>query len=133
MAIETRALIEKFLHASRGLEISGAHEGAERGIDRERPIAASPQRRGQPAFHPPGGDLRHIIGEASKRACRKACQHVVLAVPARTARALDNEVPVLAVERAEVAAVIGRDLDAGHGADVEARFVVHQDDVRRLW
>src|SRR5262249_34802220 len=71
-----RALIEKFLHAGRGLEAPRAHEGAERGIDRERAIAASTQRRWQPAFHPAGGDLRHVIGEASKRARRKAASTV---------------------------------------------------------
>src|SRR5262249_56890694 len=94
-----RTLIEKFLHAGRGLETSGAHEGAERRIDRVRAVAAAPQRRGQPALYPAGGNLRHIISEAPERARRETRKHVVLAVPARTARPFNNEVPGLAVER----------------------------------
>src|SRR5262245_64265050 len=63
-----RTLIEKFLHAGRGLETSGAHEGAERRIDRVRAVDAAPQRRGTPGLYPAGGTMRKIISEEHDRA-----------------------------------------------------------------
>src|SRR5262249_61447099 len=125
-------LIEKLLHPSRGLKIPGAHEGAERRIDREGAVAAAAQPRRQSARHATGGDLRHVIGEAPERARGKACEHVVLGIPAWTARPFADEVAALAVEGTEVVAVTGSDLHAAQGADGEARLIVHQDDVRRL-
>src|SRR5262249_25373896 len=119
-----RVLIEKSLHPGGGLKISSAHESPERGIDREGSIPAATQRRRQAALHAPGGDLRHVIGEAPERPRGEAGKHVILGVPARTARTFADEVAALAVEGTEVVAVIGTDLDAGQDANVEARFVV---------
>ena len=127
-----RALIEKSLHTGRGLKVSGAHEGAECRVDRKGPITASAQRRGESALHPAGGNLRHIIGEAPERAGREAREHVVLGVPARTARAFADEVAALAIEGTEMITVSLGDLHSGQDSDVEARFVVYQNDVRPL-
>src|SRR5262249_43913547 len=118
-----RVLIEKSLHAGGRLKISSAHESPERGVDREGSVPAAAQRRGQAALHAPGGDLRHVIGEAPERPRGEAGKHVVLGVPAGTACAFADEVAALAVEGTEVVAVIGTDLDAGQDADVEARLV----------
>ena len=126
-----RVLVEKSLNAGGGLKIPGAHEGAKRGVDGEGAIPATMQRRRQAALHPPGGDLRHVVGEAPERARGEAGKHVVLGVPARTARAFADEVPALAIEGTEVIAVIGANLDAGQGADVKTRLVVHENDVGR--
>src|SRR5579862_8882081 len=125
-------LIVEMLHAGRGLVATRAHERAERRIEREGAIAAAAQRRRQSALDASGGDPGHEIREAAERARRQAFQYVVFGEPARAAIAFDQEVALLAVERLEVGAIAVRDLDPRRHADVEARLVVDQDDVRRL-
>src|SRR5262249_22080483 len=63
---------------------------------------------------------------------REPGDHIVFRVPARPARALDQEPALLAVEREEVRAVAVRQFDAVDVAQIEAAFVVYQQDVRTL-
>src|SRR5580658_10617665 len=125
-------LIEEMLHAGRGLEALRAHEGAERRIERKRAITAAPQRRRQSALDSAGGNAGDEVREAAEGTRREAFQHVVFGEPAWSAIAFDQEIALLAVERLEMRAVAVRHLDARGHADVEARLVVDENNVRRL-
>src|SRR6516225_1603234 len=124
-------LIVEVLHARRGLKIPRAHESAERRIKRKRAIAAALQRRRQAAIDAAGGNARHEISKTAERTRRQPRQHVVLGEPARPAIAFYQKIALLAVERLEMHAIAARHLDAWRHANVEARFVVDKDDVRR--
>src|SRR6266852_7317931 len=77
-----------------------------------------------------GGDARDVEHEAAEGAWREAGQHAVFCVPGGPAGGVEKEGALLAVERAEMPPVVGRDANAGSGGDVEARFIEHHDDVR---
>ena len=112
-------------------KVARAEKRAEPGIDAVGAIAAVVQRVRQASRDAPGGDPRHELGEMAVGARRQSAQHVVFGEPGRPARAFDQERALLAIERTEVALIAGRHLDARHGADVEARLVEHEDDVRQ--
>src|SRR5262245_3121883 len=103
-----RGGIHEMLDAGGLLEPAGAHEGAVRGIERIGLIAAPVQRTWQPALDPAGRDTGDEIGEPAVGARRKAGEHIVFGIPARPAGPLRDEFALLAVERAEVGAVVGR-------------------------
>src|SRR6516165_12460619 len=125
-------LVVETLHPGGGLETARAHEGAERGIEREGVITAASQRGRQAAIDAAGRNPGDEIGETAEAAGRQSFQHVVLSVPARAAIAFNQEVALLAVKRLEMRTVAARHFDVWRRANVETRLVVNEDDMRRL-
>ena len=109
--LEVLGVVE-MIDAERLLEVARAEKGAEPGIDAVGAIAAVVQRVRQASRDAAGCDPRHELGEVAERARRQSAQHVVFGVPGRPAGAFDQERALLAVERAEVALIAGRHLDA---------------------
>ena len=99
-------------------------------IERERTIAAALERVRQAARHTAGGNARDEELKVAVGARRQSRQHVVLGIPARAAGAFHQELALLAVVRHEVATVVGRHLHPIDHTDIEAQFIVQQDDVR---
>jgi len=122
--------VDEMLHAGALAERAGGQKAADHRKDREGPVAAAGERARQAARHPPGGDGGDEKLERSIGARGQAGEHVVFGEPARAAGPFHQKFPRLAVEGQEVAAVILGYLDPVDGPDIEARFIVQQDDVR---
>src|SRR4051794_23691061 len=79
-----------------------------------------------------GGDSGHRSCEMSEGTRRESGEDVELGEPARAAGAFDDELARLAVEGLEMALVAFRHPNPGRDGDVEAGFVMKQNDVREL-
>src|SRR5262245_49771058 len=87
------ATIEEILDTRAPVERARAEETAEYRIDRERTVTAAPQSMRQATRDPAGSYPRDVKLETAKRARRKSRKHIVLGIPAWTARTLDQERP----------------------------------------
>ena len=67
--------------------------------------------------------------EAAERANRESREHVEFGEPAWTSDPLHEKLARLAIERLEVAMIAGRHGDLGRGGQIEARFIVEEDDM----
>src|SRR3954464_378445 len=120
------------LDAGRSLETTRAEEGSRIGIEAEGSVAAVLECPGQPALHATCRDPGHAVGKATIGAHRQPSKDVIFSKPGGPACAFHDQAPFLAIQRVEMTVVVRRYFDAGHRADIEARFIEHHDDVRKL-
>ena len=113
--------VVEVIDAERLLETARAEKRTEPGIDAVSAVTAVMKRVRQAARDASGGDPRHELGEMTVGTHRQSAEHIIFGVPGRSAGAFDQEGALLAVERTEMALIAGRDLDARHRADIEAR------------
>src|SRR5262249_9140696 len=111
--------IEEALDAGAGVEAARPDEGAVIGIHAEGAITAMAQRVRQPALDVTGCESCDRLGKTPVGAHRETGEHVVFGVPARAAGAFDQELALLAVERAKVLPIVRTDFNAWHQRGVE--------------
>ena len=90
--------VNEVLTAGSCVEGARGKKAAERRIDCMGMVAAMPQRRGQAALHPAGGDAGHEEPESAVGTCRQAAQDVIFREPAWAAGALNQQLAGFAVE-----------------------------------
>src|SRR5215211_6010423 len=114
------------------LKCARPEKGAVERIEAEGLVAAALQYARQPAIDVTGSDPCYRRCKPPERADRQTREHVVFGEPAWSADALDEKLARPAIERLKMSMIPSRHLDPGRHCDVKARFIVQQDDVRRL-
>src|SRR6478672_11257659 len=124
--------IQIVLNSRRRLKGARPEKRPVKRIKTESPVTALVQQTRQPAIDVIGRDPRHGGGKASEGSDRKAGEHIVFGEPAWSADPLHDQLAFLPVERLKMTMIPVRHLDPGRRSDVEARFIVQQDDMREL-